>query len=566
MYVKVFSRRKNNKIYYTAYLVKSVWDKKKNYSTQKIVKYFGSVTKEEGERLKLAYSNKIKTSQLIEAVSGENVITCGLKYDIGDSYLISKIWDEWGIDDLIGKLSSKRFDTQVSKILKILVLNRLLYPCSEHFIEKWYYDLAGGFKWLAPIDKGKLYYRRLYRYTKELNRIFPDLMKLLFKKLKRKIHKNVPLKYVYYDITSTYFEGEKICIIATYGYSRDKRSDKKQIVIALVTDEYGFPIYAEVLPGNTNDSTTICAITKKLQKEFKLTRCVLIGDRGMISDDNFADIIANKMNYLMALDKVHMKSALKDKLEELNEMEDGEIKIIHEKKKYMYVEFNLEKKKAEKQIRDAMIKKVIHRLKFLKGKYEKRHKKYDTYEMIMYWLGKLNAKYPCSRFYAHTYNEKNKTLKFRILRKEIKLEEQWDGFIALRSSIKDMISEKSLELYKGLSKVENAFKRFKHVLDIRPVYHTEEPAIKGHVHTNVLAYLIENYISFRLKSNLDIRTDIRTILKELANIAVVEKKLNGEIIDFEITECSDNNQKILDCFNLSIKKLEKEMGKTFFIS
>ncbi len=72
--------------------------------------------------------------------------------------------------------------------------------------------------------------------------------------------------------------------------------DKKQIVIALVTDEYGFPIYAEVLPGNNSDSTTIYAITKKIQKEFKLTKCVLIGDRGMLSDANFADILENKMN------------------------------------------------------------------------------------------------------------------------------------------------------------------------------------------------------------------------------------------------------------------------------
>ena len=121
MFVKVTPRKKKNKTYYFAALVKAFWNKEKEYPDQKVIKNFGMVTKEEGERLKLAYSKKVKTFQLIEAVSGKNIIKSGKKYNIGNSYLLSNIWEEWQIGKIIDKLASKRFDTNVSEIIKLLV-------------------------------------------------------------------------------------------------------------------------------------------------------------------------------------------------------------------------------------------------------------------------------------------------------------------------------------------------------------------------------------------------------------------------------------------------------------
>ncbi|RKX71236.1 IS1634 family transposase [candidate division TA06 bacterium] len=562
MFIKITPRKKKNKTYYFAALVESFWNKEKGYPDHKVIKNFGMVTKEESERLKLSYSRKIKTFQLIEAVSGKNIIKAGKGYDIGDCYLLSNIWEEWQISKTIDKLASKRFDTNVSEIIKLLVLNRLLFPTSENFISKWYQDLS-GIKWVIPLSTKELHYRRLYRYTKELNRIFPEIMKNLFKQLKKKIHSNQNPDHIYYDITSTYFEGKHIAVIAQYGYSRDKRRDKKQVVLAMVVDRYGFPIYAEVLPGNTLDKTTVKDISRKLKTMFKLTNCIIVGDRGMISNDNFKEIIGNNMNYLMALDRSHIKLELKDKTEELLKLKDNEIKIIEKEEKTFLIEFNESRKKEETKTRNRLLKKMGDRLIFLKERFKKGYKNYSKIENIEYWLGKLNEKYPCKRFYKLEYDESKNKLDFKILTDKISDEERYDGFFVLQSSDRNAINSKSIEVYRNLSKVENGFKSLKSDLDVRPIYHQKEEMIKGHIYTCILSYLIENYISYILKTKARINTNVRTILKELSQITLIEKKKDKETIGFEITECSENNKKVLNCFGLNIKKLEADVGKTF---
>ena len=204
MFVRVIPKKRGNKIYYNASLVESVWDKDKKYSVHKVVKKIGSVTYEQAEKLKKAFSKNGDDS--------ENRLKLGFKYDIGNAFLINKIWDEWDFDTIIEKFASNSFSCKVSKILKILILNRLLFPCSEHFISEWYHELGTGIKLLEPLSKQDLHHRKLYRYTAELERIFPQIMKKLFFKLKRKIHNN-NIDNVYYDITSTYFEGNT-CILA----------------------------------------------------------------------------------------------------------------------------------------------------------------------------------------------------------------------------------------------------------------------------------------------------------------------------------------------------------------
>jgi transposase len=181
----------------------------------------------------------------------------------------------------------------------------------------------------------------------------------------------------------------------------------------------------------------------------------------------------------------------------------------------------------------------------------------------MYCIGKLNSKYSCKKFYKINYIKKTKKFSFQILDNVIKEEEKWDGFIVLQSSDKTLINENSLELYKNLIKVKSAFKYLKADLNIRPIYHRNETTIKGHIYICIIAYLIENYISWILKQKNNITTKPLTILQELSTIAIIEKKVDGKLINFELTETSNKNKKILNYFNLSVTKLEKIIGKTF---
>lgn len=100
---------------------------------------------------------------------------------------------------------------------------------------------------------------------------------------------NQESRELYYDLTSSYFEGHK-CIIAEYGYSRDKRKDRKQIVIGLVTTSSGFPLQCKVYPGNRVDKTTVQEIIAELKEDFPLKEIVLVGDRGILTAHNVATI------------------------------------------------------------------------------------------------------------------------------------------------------------------------------------------------------------------------------------------------------------------------------------
>ena len=404
MFIRIIPKKKGNKTYYNATLVESIYDKTKKYSVHKVIKKIGSVSYEQAIKLKKSFSDKEITSSKLKL---------GFKYDIGNIFLLNKIWEEWNLDKIIDKLSKKQFSCKVSKILKIIILNRLLYPCSENFLSKWYFDFGTGIKLIEPLLETNLNTRKLYRYTSELERIFPKIMKKLFFKLKRKIHNN-KIDKVYYDITSTYFEGNT-CVLAEYGYSRDKRKDKKQVVLALVTDKYGFPIYAKVFPGNTTDNTTVDFITKQLSKEYKLINTVIVGDRGMISNENFKKITKNKMNYLMALSSSHIKKKIDLKTIKISKMKDKEIKIIKTKDINLFIQFSEQLKQEKIKTRNKKIVKMKNRLNFLKEKFQKQHKNYSSFENISFWLGKLNTQLSCKKYYSIDETKKEKKeLKFII--------------------------------------------------------------------------------------------------------------------------------------------------------
>ena len=111
---------------------------------------------------------------------------------------------------------------------------------------------------------------------------------------------------LFYDITSSYFEGSK-CLIAKYGYSRDHRPDNQQIVLALMITKEGYPFYWQVMEGNTTDITTIETLVANIKQRFKIKTCTLVFDRGMVSADNLACIEQGELRYISAMDKNEIK-------------------------------------------------------------------------------------------------------------------------------------------------------------------------------------------------------------------------------------------------------------------
>jgi hypothetical protein len=200
----------------------------------------------------------------------------------GDVWLAWVLWCALQFDELFGRLlPAGREDVPWSAVLATLVFARLCEPSSElHIAEQWFRKTA--LPDLLNIPEEKLNYDRLYRGLELLLSFKPEVEK----HVKQRLGELFAVSYdiLLYDMTSTYFEGAVAGNeLAQYGYSRDKRSDCKQINIALVTTKDGLPLAYEVFSGNTADVTTMQRIVTQIEAKFGKADRIWIVDRGMVS-------------------------------------------------------------------------------------------------------------------------------------------------------------------------------------------------------------------------------------------------------------------------------------------
>ena len=176
-------------------------------------------------------------------------------------------------------------------------------------------------------------------------------------------------------MTSTYFESSKLCVLASFGYSRDKRSDKKQIVIGLVIDKYGFPLWLEIFPGNTSDKSTLKFQIDNLKEKAKIEDIILIGDRGLMSKGNITHIVEANYKYIIGMRNIECKKVVRFQPSEktIEKIEENKyIREITEKGEKYVVYLNTERRKKEQETREMNLGRLEERLINLKEMIRKR--------------------------------------------------------------------------------------------------------------------------------------------------------------------------------------------------
>ncbi|MGV8155221.1 MAG: IS1634 family transposase, partial [Alkaliphilus sp.] len=165
----------------------------------------------------------------------------------------------------------------------------------------------------------------MYRALEVLEKNLPNVEDYLYQSSLNLFNQN--RNELFYDITSSYVEGHK-CIIAEYGYTRNHRRDKKQIIIGLVTTYDGFPIKCNIYKGNTADKTTVASVVKELKNQFDIDEFVFVGDRGMLTSSNIEEIKKAKQKFVMAIPREWTKKYLEDVVissDRMNEIIKGEL-------------------------------------------------------------------------------------------------------------------------------------------------------------------------------------------------------------------------------------------------
>lgn len=347
-----------------------------------------------------------------------------------------------------------------------------------------------------------------------------------------------------YDVTSSYLEGQHN-ELAAYGYNRDQKKGKKQIVVGLLCDEEGDPVSVQVFEGNTQDTQTFSDQIKKVAERFHCPRVTFVGDRGMIKSLAIEELTAQGFHYITAITKPQIKTLMKRNViqleffdENLCEVEDDGVRYILRRNPER-VEL-LARNRADKH-------KAIEALLAEKNAYLQDHPKADETVARQKVEMKI-ARLKLSPWMRVTCTERNLKLEWD----EAALAEatRLDGCYVLRTDLSEEAADRQTihSRYKELSEVEWAFRTSKtgH-LELRPIHVRKEESTRGHVFIVMLAYLIRRELE-KAWSGLDVT--VEEGLKQLSTLCTMEIEIQGKGTCHQIPEPREQSQALLQALNI----------------
>lgn len=552
MFVKITPRKKGNKTYYYAELVESYRENGK--TKHKRILYFGSVDKNTAEKLKIAFSKDFDSFTNMDKVT----FTSSVSY--GHFYLLDSLSKKMGLFEAFGdsfQSSDRHITVQTAvEYIKALVFQRISQPDSKLALTEEYPHTA-----LPHFlnNKKELDLQTLYRSLEVLEDNFSEVENHLYRCALKYFQQND--QELFYDITSSYFEGHK-CIIAEYGYSRDNRRDREQIVIGLVTTADGFPIKCDIYPGNKADKSTVSDVVKDLKNRYPIEEIVFVGDRGMLSSKNIEAIEEQQQKYVMAIPRAWSKKYLKDTAideQKMRKVKDNlYTKFLPEiDGQHFLLCLNTQKREDDRNYRlqcIETIKKELNKLDQSLGE----NKNIKTRDETMKRAGAISKRNKAGKYFTMetTDSKKNSlgfSLKYELKSDKIDEDERLDGTFVIQTNEKKYEDEKLIKIYKNLNKVENAFRIIKHDLDIRPMYHWKEQRVKGHVYVCVIAYFLIQAVEYIAKQ-ASLNSTARTILQKLQSIHLLSIELPDGKSKYSVTAIEKELKEILNIYK--IRKIE----------
>ena len=327
-----------------------------------------------------------------------------------------------------------------------------------------------------------------------------------------------------YDVTSSYFEGQQN-ELADYGYNRDKKQGKMQIVIGLMTDDDGHPISIEVFQGNTQDPKTVSSQIKKVAERFGAKEVTLVGDRGMIKKAQIEELNNEyKFNYITAITKAQIEKLIREEVMQLDLFDEQLVEVEDQDVRYVLHRNPVRAQEIEdtRQSKLDRLKKLIEK----ENKYLEEHLKAKPSVAEKHAINKANQ-LKLNQWVAITTNDR--TIEFKIDTEKKEELSRLDGCYAIKTDLKkDVIDpEKIRARYKGLSVVENAFRTMKTaLLEMRPIFVRRANRTRAHVFIIMLAHMIEHQLR---KDWRDIDVTVEEGISELASVCSIKIKTKDGI-------------------------------------
>lgn len=402
---------------------------------------------------------------------------------------------------------------------------------------------------------------------------------------------------ILYDVTSTYFEGTT-CPLAQYGYSRDKKKGKLQIIFGLLCNDAGCPIAVEVFEGNINDASTLTPLLEKVRYRFGIQQVVLVGDRGVLTSARIEEELKSVpgIDWITALRTPQIRELVEQEAIQLSLFDQKDLASIQSPdypgerliacRNPFLAQERAETREALLQATEKELDKIVtattRSLRPLRGA-----------EKIGVRVGKVINRYQVAKHFEFKITDNS--FSYERNHQSIQVEANLDGIYVIRTSVsKSMLEDReTVKAYKSLSQVEQAFRCYKTIdLKVRPIYHRLASRVRAHVFLCLLAYYVEWHMRQRLAPLLfsdeewlessesgsvvvPVKSDtsaklkaatkrtqerfpvqsFRTLLTNLSTIAKnrVQPKLTGVSVSFDkLTTPSALQQRALDLLSVSL--------------
>jgi hypothetical protein len=440
----------------------------------------------------------------------------------GACWLACHLWAELGLHTFWAEhLPPSRKGTRWDLILTALTAYRLLDPGSEwRFHREWYLqsampDLLGAGYELAEIHK-------LYRC---LDHLLPQ-KRALFAHLTARWRDlfNLTYEVLLYDLTSTYFESDPPDDPRDkrrFGYSRDKRGDCVQLVIALIITPEGFPLAYEVLAGNVTDNRTLRLFLRQIERRYGKAERIWLMDRGIPTEATLDQMRGSTppVRYLVGTPKGRL-SQLEAALlaQPWQQVREGiTAKLLPQAGELYVLARSASRAAKERAIRQKQLKRLWQRLRQLQGMALPR----DT---LLLKLGAARQRWPAAWRLVQVDPQPDGTLAFALNRARLRQVRRREGRYLLRTNLTHQDPAGLWELYMRLVQVEEAFKTLKGDLALRPVHHQLPPRIEAHLFVAFLAYALHATLRRRLRDLAPGLTS-RAVLDTLRAIQMVDVHL-----------------------------------------
>lgn len=518
---------------------------------------------------------RMLTGNEAPAASAAGVDAVGA-WDWGPVLVARHLWRELGLEQTLDALARDR--GALSDRALALVASRLGEPTSEHGMARWLEttygcDRSGRRWWPAWRDDAerlashrprvRVKDQQLRQWYGTLDRLVkhkPKVEQELFLRLRTLFALTVDL--VFYDLTSTYFEGNGPAGLAKHGHSRDGKPRNRQVLVGVVMID-GWPIAHHVFEGNRRDASTVEGVLSDLQTRFGLRRVVFVGDRGMVTSQNVALLRARDQGYVVGLNRRRRPKVLeyvrratgpwldcpggvaarahasppKTRVQEVASDQPGvRVFVAHSEERLTY----------ERAEREKAMQRVRTELEGLKTRVA--NGKLRAPEKIGAAAARILARNHGYRYYDWTLTDGT----FQFVEHPVHLahEKALEGTYLIQTEEPHLSPVEAVTVYKELSEVERAFAELKDVIEMRPIYHHKADRVRAHIFVASLAFLIDRALEKKLKaSGIDLSS--KEAWQLLQTVRVVEIDLGDGKRKRSVTHGSARAARILQALGIS---------------